>query len=123
MATIKKAKKGGSFPDLNKDGKITKADILKGRGVIARKGTAVKKAQNGVDINKSNGAFAPIAVDKAKFDSVLNKRRASIESNRDEFNKKLKEAKEKIKLSPYKKALPNQKMGGKTMKKCKYGCK
>lgn len=23
-----------SFPDLNKDGKITKADILKGRGVI-----------------------------------------------------------------------------------------
>jgi hypothetical protein len=38
-----KAKKGGSFPDLNKDGKITKADILKGRGVIAKKGTAVKK--------------------------------------------------------------------------------
>ena len=23
-----------SFPDLNKDGKVTKADILKGRGVI-----------------------------------------------------------------------------------------
>lgn len=38
-----KAKKGGSFPDLNKDGKITKADILKGRGVIAKKGAAVKK--------------------------------------------------------------------------------
>ena len=29
-----KAKSGASFPDLNKDGKITKADILKGRGVI-----------------------------------------------------------------------------------------
>jgi hypothetical protein len=41
--TMKKAKAGGSFPDLNKDGKITKADILKGRGVIAKKGTAVKK--------------------------------------------------------------------------------
>jgi len=28
-------KKGGkTFPDLNKDGKITQADILKGRGVI-----------------------------------------------------------------------------------------
>jgi len=40
---IKKAKSGGSFPDLNKDGKITKADILKGRGVIAKKGAAVKK--------------------------------------------------------------------------------
>jgi hypothetical protein len=38
-----KAKNGKSFPDLNKDGKITKADILKGRGVIAKKGAAVKK--------------------------------------------------------------------------------
>jgi len=44
MATIKKAKSGGKFPDLNKDGKITKADILKGRGVIAKKGASVKKA-------------------------------------------------------------------------------
>jgi hypothetical protein len=33
----------GGFPDLNKDGKITKADILKGRGVIKRKGGAIKK--------------------------------------------------------------------------------
>ena len=40
---IKKAKNGGSFPDLNKDGKITKADILKGRGVIAKKGAKIKK--------------------------------------------------------------------------------
>ena len=37
--TVKKAKSGGSFPDLNKDGKVTKADILKGRGVIAKHGT------------------------------------------------------------------------------------
>lgn len=36
-------KKGGSFPDLNKDGKVTKADILKGRGVIAKKGITMKK--------------------------------------------------------------------------------
>lgn len=35
------AKNGKSFPDLNKDGKITKADILKGRGVIAKKGAKV----------------------------------------------------------------------------------
>ena len=33
----KKAKKKGGFPDLNKDGKITKADILVGRGVIKGK--------------------------------------------------------------------------------------
>jgi hypothetical protein len=37
MATMKK-----SFPDLNKDGKITKADILKGRGVIAKSGTKME---------------------------------------------------------------------------------
>jgi hypothetical protein len=40
----KKAKSGGSFPDLNKDGKVTKADVLVGRGVIkAKKGAALKK--------------------------------------------------------------------------------
>ena len=32
-----KYKKGGKFPDLNKDGKITKADILMGRGVGMKK--------------------------------------------------------------------------------------
>jgi hypothetical protein len=45
--TASKAKNGKSFPDLNKDGKITKADILKGRGVIAKKGAKIKKAQAG----------------------------------------------------------------------------
>jgi hypothetical protein len=50
-------KKGGSFPDLNKDGKITKADILKGRGVIAKKGMKVKKAQDGLKtVNPGYGA-------------------------------------------------------------------
>lgn len=44
---IKKAKNGKSFPDLNKDGKITKADILKGRGVIAKKGASMKKCKYG----------------------------------------------------------------------------
>lgn len=47
MVGIRKAKSGGSFPDLNKDGKVTKADILKGRGVIAKKGAAVKKCKYG----------------------------------------------------------------------------
>jgi len=36
-------KRSSKFPDLNKDGKITKADILKGRGVIKKKGGIVKK--------------------------------------------------------------------------------
>ena len=40
----KKAKSGASFPDLNKDGKVTKADVLVGRGVIkAKVGTKMKK--------------------------------------------------------------------------------
>lgn len=32
-----------SFPDLNKDGEITQADILKGRGVAMKKGGSTKK--------------------------------------------------------------------------------
>ena len=42
----KKMAKGGSFPDLNKDGKVTKKDVLIGRGVLpktAKKGAALKK--------------------------------------------------------------------------------
>lgn len=45
--SVKKAKNGKSFPDLNKDGKVTKADILKGRGVIAKKGASMKKCKYG----------------------------------------------------------------------------
>ena len=43
---MKKMEDGGkSFPDLNKDGKITKADILVGRGVIkAKSGMKMTKA-------------------------------------------------------------------------------
>jgi hypothetical protein len=39
---VKKYKSGGSFPDLTGDGKVTKADILKGRGVIKKKGGMIK---------------------------------------------------------------------------------
>jgi hypothetical protein len=34
--------KSGGFPDLNRDGKVTKADVLKGRGVIKKTGGAKK---------------------------------------------------------------------------------
>jgi hypothetical protein len=47
---MKKAKSGGKFPDLNKDGKITKADILVGKGVIkpkAKTGMKVAKCKTG----------------------------------------------------------------------------
>lgn len=74
--TVKKAKNGKSFPDLNKDGKVTRADILKGRGVIAKKGMAMKKAQTGRKLtpNYSNiraGGFdyfkTPTAKDSADY--------------------------------------------------------
>jgi hypothetical protein len=50
----RKMKKGGSFPDLNKDGKITKADVLVGRGVIkAKKRSSLKKkAKGGMSVTK-----------------------------------------------------------------------
>lgn len=42
--SMKKYKTGGSkFPDLTGDGKVTRADILKGRGVIKKTGGTVKK--------------------------------------------------------------------------------
>jgi hypothetical protein len=47
LGSPSKAKTGGSFPDLNKDGKVTKKDILIGKGVLpktAKKGKMVKKA-------------------------------------------------------------------------------
>ena len=43
-----KAKKKKSFPDLNKDGKITKADILKGRGVFSSGSKPLKPKGPGV---------------------------------------------------------------------------
>jgi hypothetical protein len=59
----KKMKDGGkSFPDLNKDGKITKADILKGRGVINNGGN-LKKAKSGAALKKQ--AAKAIAMKKA----------------------------------------------------------
>lgn len=57
-APKKKMKSGGkAFPDLNKDGKVTKADVLVGRGVIkAKKGTSVKKARTGATLSPSKSS-------------------------------------------------------------------
>lgn len=52
---VAKAKSGKSFPDLNKDGKITKADILKGRGVI-KNGGKLKKARGGATLAPSKSS-------------------------------------------------------------------
>jgi hypothetical protein len=122
-----KAKNGKSFPDLNKDGKITKADILKGRGVIAKKGATIKKAQTGRKLtpNYSNikaGGFdsfkTPTAKDstdyRAGFDTKIK-------------NKELKQSDRPsgAKIRGYNEAYKRTKKAkaGASVKKCKYGCK
>jgi len=114
LGSPSKAKNGKSFPDLNKDGKITKADILKGRGVIAKKGMKVKKAQDG------DGVFAPMTLNKDqsnKLKNTIKQRKASADSSIADFNRRLKEAKAKGKQKP------KAKTGAKMTKKCMYGCK
>jgi hypothetical protein len=101
--TMMKAKNGKSFPDLNKDGKVTRADILKGRGVIAKKGASVKKAQNG-DTLKLKG---------------LSKERMK-EMTKIPKNTSVKKIMEKDRAKDIPKKF--MKAGGK-MTKCKYGCK
>ena len=49
--------KKGSFPDLNKDGKITKADILMGRGVIKKGKKTDTPIQKAVKKNKKKKRF------------------------------------------------------------------
>lgn len=52
LAKPVKRKMGGGFPDLNNDGKVTKADILKGRGVKgAKMGGKMKGYKNGGKID------------------------------------------------------------------------
>lgn len=57
MGGTSKAKNGKSFPDLNKDGKVTKADVLVGRGVI--------KAKKGASMKMKKQAATAIAMKKA----------------------------------------------------------
>ena len=93
--THKKAKNGKSFPDLNKDGKVTKADVLKGRGVIAKKGAVVKKAQNGTAVKK-----------------FMSEKQATSAGFKKDAN------------GVYSKSKPKATMkSGGSVKKCKYGCK
>jgi hypothetical protein len=125
MGGTTKAKNGKSFPDLNKDGKITKADILKGRGVIAEKGTKVKKAQEGIVATPTlrRGQMKRLGRISAKnpqrADRVANRmieRDTRTERGEMFVNKKL--SAERAKAN----APKPLKSGGK-MTKCKYGCK
>jgi hypothetical protein len=115
---IKKAKSGGSFPDLNKDGKITKADILKGRGVIANHGTKMKKAGLGIKVKPKNLNERQIGrVDRIESGDPL---RARTVANRISNRRNARGAETSVK--PMAKSMMSKggkmKMGG----KCKNGC-
>ena len=131
------AKNGKSFPDLNKDGKITRADILKGRGVIAKKGATVKKAQEGGALTYTNprgkqyslpqGASGPLTITRPNGST------RTIE-NREKYTKKMKRVFNRNTVDGVRQGTmtdTRQKNGGVTkkaksgasMKKCKYGCK
>lgn len=131
-----KAKNGKSFPDLNKDGKITKADILKGRGVIAQKGATVKKPLSPAP--KKKGAMDAVKA-VGKYVSTFGGATERDNPKQKDINivKKIKETgtavKNKLglksggsvkKMQYGGKAAsmkPTMKSGGK-MSKCKYGC-
>ena len=75
---MKKAENGKSFPDLNKDGKVTKADILKGRGVIAKSGMKMAKKP----VMKFGGKLAPNKSNVSKNVSNLNKAKSGAKMKR-----------------------------------------
>ena len=59
--------KNGGFPDLNKDGKVTKADVLKGRGVFNMGGGVMDLGGMEKDY-RFNGGFVPIGEYEKKDD-------------------------------------------------------
>lgn len=108
-SAMKKAKSGGSFPDLNKDGKVTKADVLVGRGVIkAKKGVTVKKAKFGDFLKKAVNVGMKV---KGAADSIRGSIGNAMGIPGGPMFKKGGKATKK----------PTMKSGGK-MGKCKYGC-
>jgi hypothetical protein len=119
-----KMKKGGSF-DLNKDGKTTFKDVLIGRGVLpktAKKGTKVKKAQNGKSVSMKRGRDTMNITDTSGY--AAGKKAgypAQMISPKTKYSKS-DTTNTTVNRKMVSKAIGKQKTGGMT-KKCKYGCK
>jgi hypothetical protein len=132
MLKLKKSKEGGSFPDLNKDGKVTKKDVLIGRGVLpktAKKGVKMKKAQDGAKAKvalrtgqlKRVGRLAAKNPDKAeKVAGKMVERASRRQRGKEYIQKNLSELMPKSKDGS---KMGKKAMGGMKMAKCKYGCK
>ena len=63
--TVEKKKSGKKFPDLTGDGKVTRADVLKGRGVFKRGGDVSKRTSP-----KKSVTFKDRLIKQAKFDKI-----------------------------------------------------
>jgi len=57
-----KKMRGGGMPDLTGDGKVTRADVLKGRGVFKHGGSVHKYAKGGVTRSSASKRADGIAV-------------------------------------------------------------
>ena len=123
LGSPSKAKTGGSFPDLNKDGKITKADILKGRGVIAKKGMKVKKAQDGKVQPMGNAAKVGQGKYKSEDGNYKMKFKGGSEGSAPTKIVQRRTVKGLLSGAPKAAGKLNMKTGGKMTKKCAYGCK
>ena len=126
----RKMKDGGkSFPDLSKDGRITKEDILIGRGVLpkkAKKGISAKKAQTGTATPKISlrasqlkrlGRLSAKNPDKAeKVGSKMVERTTRRQRGKEYIQKNIST------LMPQSKNGSKMKKARNGMKKCRGGC-
>ena len=64
----KKKKKKKEFPDLTGDGKVTQADILKGRGVDLDEGTDADEEANRIELEKARELSARVAANLKEAD-------------------------------------------------------
>ena len=133
--SLSKAKNGKSFPDLNKDGKVTKADVLKGRGVIAKKGASIKKAQTGSNIKpyeksvktskqvgvKGNDLFRIDSAGKVIEKAITPQQKIDLKSKQTKDSTSTMNSRNRMDESA-KRFGRGMKTGG-AVKKCKYGCK
>ena len=129
-STPMKAKSGKSFPDLNNDKKITKADVLIGRGVLkAEKGSKVakaKKAANGVMSSTTTpmqrAERARVAIERGDAPMRRKARAAASMASAPVMKKGGKATKKQaataIAMKKAGKAPKKMMVGG----KCKYGC-
>ena len=151
MKTNIKAKNGKSFPDLNKDGKVTRADILKGRGVIAKNGKPIKKANFGALIPLVMKALPMVAGllggKKKKMGGTIKKnpkmkiggmlggllgkngktikkaQNGTVQSANQQTQSNVNKIAMKNAGDSMKKSMAGNAKNGKSMKKCRYGCK